>query len=156
MIEFPYGIADFRRIREQGLLYVDRTAHIRELERLGRILVFVRPRRFGKSLWIQTLATYYDLRFAGDFDQLFGGLAAGDAPTPLANRYFVLQWNFSRVDASGGVEQIAESLREHVTSQAKTFAALTSSSSSRSRTPPRVMDWNGSSSPASHRWRSTT
>lgn len=64
MTRFPYGIADFRRIRREGMVYVDRTGHIGDLESLGSILVFLRPRRFGKSLWIQTLATYYDLRYA--------------------------------------------------------------------------------------------
>ncbi len=122
MIRFPYGIADFRRIRQQGRVYVDRTAHIRDIEDLGDVLVFLRPRRFGKSLWIQTLATYYDLRYAGEFDELFGGLAIGQKPTPLANRYFVLQGNFSDVDPSGGVKEIAKSLREHVIYQARAFA----------------------------------
>jgi hypothetical protein len=121
MIELPYGIADFRRIRQQGMVYVDRTSYIREVERLGSTLVFLRPRRFGKSLWLQTLANYYDLRRAGEHAELFGSLAVGREPTPLANRYFVLQWNFSVIDPSGGVEQIAESLREHVSSRAKTF-----------------------------------
>jgi hypothetical protein len=123
MIELPYGIADFRRIRQQRMVYVDRTAHIRELERLGSILVFLRPRRFGKSLWLQTLASYYDLRRQGEMEELFGGLAVGGGPTPLANRYFVLQWNFSNVDAGGGVEQIAESLRRHVCSRAAVFTS---------------------------------
>ncbi len=68
MIHFPYGIADFRRIRRDGMVYVDRTAHLRNLEALGSILVFLRPRRFGKSLWLQTLATYYVLRYADAFD----------------------------------------------------------------------------------------
>ena len=122
MIQFPYGIADFRRIRREGRVYVDRTAHIRNLEDLGDVLVFLRPRRFGKSLWVQTLATYYDLRYAGAFDEIFGGLAIGREPTPLANRYFVLQWNFSTVDASGGIREIAESLEEHVREQIKAFA----------------------------------
>jgi hypothetical protein len=123
MIELPYGIADFRRIRQQGLVYVDRTGYLREVERLGRVLVFLRPRRFGKSLWLQTLANYYDLRRADEHETLFGGLEAGRQPTALAHRYFVLQWNFSVVDPSGGVEKIAASLREHVASQAKTFFA---------------------------------
>ncbi|HEX9731081.1 MAG TPA: AAA family ATPase, partial [Thermoanaerobaculia bacterium] len=123
MIELPYGIADFRSIRQEGLVYVDRTAHVRDLERLGRVLVFLRPRRFGKSLWLQTLANYYDLRRQDEFDELFGGLAIGEDPTPLRNRYFILQWNFATVSASGSVEQIAESLREHVSTRAKTFAA---------------------------------
>lgn len=121
MIQFPYGIADFRRIRREGMVYVDRTAHIRELEKLGSTLVFLRPRRFGKSLWLQTLATYYDLRFADAFEDIFGGLAIAEKTTPLASRYFVLQWNFSNVDPSGGVREIAESLEKHVRDQAKLF-----------------------------------
>jgi len=123
MIEFPYGIADFRRIRQQGLVYVDRTMYLREVEKLGRVLVFLRPRRFGKSLWLQTLANYYDLRRDDEHEALFGGLEVGRNPTALAHAYFVLQWNFSLVDPSGSAEQIAASLREHVASQAKTFAA---------------------------------
>ncbi|HKH50140.1 MAG TPA: AAA family ATPase [Thermoanaerobaculia bacterium] len=87
MIELPYGIADFRRIRQQGMVYVDRTAYLRAIERLGSTL-----------------------EHAG----LFGDLEIGRQPTPLAHQYFVLQWNFSVVDPSGTVEQIAESLREHV------------------------------------------
>ena len=123
MIEYPYGIADFQSIRQQGLVYVDRTDRIRDLERLGRILIFLRPRRFGKSLWLQTLANYYDLRRAGQFDELFGGLAIGNDPTPLANRYFVLQWNFSNVDPGGSLEQIGESIRSHVRSRAAAFVS---------------------------------
>ncbi|MCP4655351.1 MAG: AAA family ATPase, partial [bacterium] len=90
MIQFPYGIADFQSIRREGMFYLDRTAGIRDVERLGRTLVFLRPRRFGKSLWLRTLATYYDLRLADDFDALFGDLDAGREPTPQRNRYFVL------------------------------------------------------------------
>ncbi|MCP4659264.1 MAG: AAA family ATPase [bacterium] len=122
MIELPYGIADFHRIRTQGLVYVDRTSHIRDLERLGSILVFLRPRRFGKSLWLQTLAEYYDLRRADEFDALFGDLAIGRDPTPLRNRYLVMRWNFSQISARGSVDQIAESIRRHVRSRAKLFA----------------------------------
>ncbi len=121
MIQFPYGIADFRRIRREGRVYVDRTAHVRDLEELGDILVFLRPRRFGKSLWLQTLATYYDLRSADAFDEIFGGLDIHRQPTPLAHRFFVLQWNFSTVNASGGAREIAESLEEHVREQIKAF-----------------------------------
>ncbi len=121
MIQFPYGIADFRRIRRESMVYVDRTAHIRAMETLGSILVFLRPRRFGKSLWVQTLATYYDLRYADTFDEIFRGLDIGDQPTPLRNQYFVLQWNFSLVSPRGGVDEIAESLRRHVRNQAELF-----------------------------------
>ncbi len=123
MIQFPYGIADFRRIRQQGMVYVDRTATIRDLERLGSILVFLRPRRFGKSLWLQTLANYYDLRRADEFEALFGGLAIGEDPTPLHNRYFVLQWNFSSVTARGSVQEISESLHGHVSHQVEALVS---------------------------------
>ncbi|MCP4589645.1 MAG: AAA family ATPase, partial [bacterium] len=88
MIRFPYGIADFRRIRQQGRVYVDRTAHIRDIEDLGDVLVFLRPRRFGKSLWIQTLATYYDLRYAEQFDAF---RRFGDRQQPHAARQSLLR-----------------------------------------------------------------
>jgi Predicted AAA-ATPase len=123
MLEFPYGIADFQAIRRDGMVYVDRTSYFREVERLGRTLVFLRPRRFGKSLWLQTLATYYDLRYAGTFDQTFGGLDIRREPTPLANSYFILQWNFSLITPRGGIGDIAESLRRHVRSRAELFLA---------------------------------
>lgn len=122
MLEFPYGIADFYAIRRDRMVYVDRTAHIHDVERLGRTLVFLRPRRFGKSLWLQTLATYYDVRYADEFDEIFGGLAIHRDPTPLRNRFFVLQWNFSNVDPGGSVREIAESLEKHVRDRAKLFA----------------------------------
>jgi len=121
MITFPYGIADFQGIRRRGMYYADRTAYLRDVERLGRTLVFLRPRRFGKSLWLQTLATYYDLRLAEEADVLFGGLAVGREPTPERNSYFVLQWNFSEVSARDSVEEIARRLHGYVNSQIKNF-----------------------------------
>ena len=77
MIKFPYGNSDFHAIRTSGKLYLDRTHHIPLLEQAGEQLVFLRPRRFGKSLWLSTLANYYDLNRAGEFAALFGDLAIG-------------------------------------------------------------------------------
>ncbi|MCP5029654.1 MAG: AAA family ATPase [Actinomycetia bacterium] len=62
------------------------------------------PRRFGKSLWLRTLAAYFDLRLADDFETLFGDLDVGRDPTPERGSYFVLQWNFSEVSARGSVD----------------------------------------------------
>ncbi len=121
MITFPYGIADFQGIRRRGMFYADRTAHLRDVERLGRSLVFLRPRRFGKSLWLQTLSSYYDLRLAGDFEELFRGLAAGREPTAERSSYFVLQWNFSEVSARGTVDDIARRLHAYVNNRIKDF-----------------------------------
>ncbi len=64
MLRFPYGLADFPRLIREGYVYVDRTMHLRDVEALGPQLLFIRPRRFGKSLWLSTLAAYYDLRTA--------------------------------------------------------------------------------------------
>ncbi len=100
-MKLPYGIADFHSLITDGYVYVDRTAHVRTMEELGRSLLFVRPRRFGKSLWLHTLSTYYDLRYRDEHQALFGDLAIGRQPTALAHRYFVLEWNFSNIDPLG-------------------------------------------------------
>ncbi len=97
-MRIPYGVADFYSLRTEGSLYVDRTDRIAVVEDLGRSLLFLRPRRFGKSLWLSTLACYYDLALEGEHERLFGDLAIGGAPTPLAHRYFILRWDFSEID----------------------------------------------------------
>ncbi len=97
-MKIPYGVADFYSLRTEGRLYVDRSDRIAVVEDLGKSLLFLRPRRFGKSLWLSTLACYYDLRLADEHEALFGGLAIGRRPTPLAHRYFVLRWDFSEIN----------------------------------------------------------
>lgn len=94
MMRFPYGLADFYKIREGGYFYVDRTDRIPLIKEVSSQLLFLRPRRFGKSLWLSTLENYYDLARAEDFDRLFGGLKIDQNPTPLHKRYFVLKLNF--------------------------------------------------------------
>ncbi len=69
-MRFPYGTADFRAIRREGYYYADRTDRIRALEQTGKQLLFLRPRRFGKTAWLTTLENYYDLARAGEFDHL--------------------------------------------------------------------------------------
>ena len=121
-MRFPYGIADFRKIREGGYFYVDRTDRIPLLEEAGIQLLFLRPRRFGKSLWLSTLENYYDLARADDFEQMFGGLKIGQNPTPLHNRYFILKLNFSVVDPKGNADAIAASFHRHVNTAIEAFA----------------------------------
>lgn len=113
-MRFSYGIADFRKVREEGYFYVDRTDRIPLIENAGDQLLFLRPRRFGKSLWLSTLENYYDLARAEDFERLFGGLKIGQNPTPLHNRYFILKLNFSVVDPSGDHDAIRSALFDHV------------------------------------------
>ncbi len=97
-MKIPYGVADFYRLRTRGQVYVDRTDRIAIVEDFGDSLLFLRPRRFGKSLWLSTLACYYDLRLEDEHQALFGDLAVGRRPTPLAHRYFVLRWDFSEIN----------------------------------------------------------
>jgi hypothetical protein len=121
IMRFPYGIADFRKIREEGYFYVDRSDRIALLEEAGSQLLFLRPRRFGKSLWLSTLENYYDLARADDFERLFGGLKIGQNPTPLRNRYFILNLNFSVVDPQGDSDAVRASLFHHLNIQIKAF-----------------------------------
>ena len=93
----PYGEADFRRIRLNGWLYVDKTRFVRRLE-AERYVFLVRPRRFGKSLWVSILENYYDRRWEPEFEAVFGGTDIGRDPTDERHRYVVLRFNFSAVN----------------------------------------------------------
>ncbi len=122
MIQFPYGISDFHLIRTKGYLYLDRTVAIPDLETVGRQLVFLRPRRFGKSLLLSTLANYYDLYAADEFPTLFGDLAIGKNPTAERNQYLILRWDFSKVSAQGDLAAITGNLFRHLNECIKGFA----------------------------------
>ncbi|AZR74763.1 AAA family ATPase [Anoxybacter fermentans] len=115
MLKLPYGISDFEVIRKEGYLYVDKTKYIEQLEEIGRYLFFIRPRRFGKSLFLSTLEHYYDINRGSQFERLFGGLYIGKNPTDLRNKFAVLKLNFSglKTDSKGNVE---ESFRKTVLS----------------------------------------
>jgi hypothetical protein len=119
----PYAISDFEKIRLNGFEYIDRTDRIPQTENVGQYLLFLRPRRFGKSLWLSTLKNYYDLNKKDVFDRLFADLWIGKNPTPLANQYFVLKWDFSCVNCSGSNDEIEKSLYKHVNARIERFAS---------------------------------
>jgi Predicted AAA-ATPase len=121
-MKLPYGIADFYKLRTEGYLYVDRTAHLRTIEDASPQLLFLRPRRFGKSLLLSTLENYYDLKKAGEFERLFGDLAIGQNPTPKRNQYFVLKWDFSAVEPGGAPQAVRDALHLHINKQIRDFA----------------------------------
>ena len=102
-LKIPYGIKDFKRIREEGYYYVDKTAFIRRMEERDSFVFFVRPRRMGKSLFVETLYRYYDVNEKANFRKLFGGLDVGENPTKNANKYHVLALDFSIVDRGVGL-----------------------------------------------------
>jgi hypothetical protein len=113
-MKFPYGLSDFATLINEGYFYQDRTDRIPLLEEAGRQLIFIRPRRFGKSLLLSMLEHYYDLNRADQFATLFGSLAIGQNPTPLRNQYFVMKWDFSLVKAQGEVKDIEAALHRHI------------------------------------------
>jgi len=113
-MHFPYGIADFQRVVENKLFYVDRTNLIPKIEQAGDQLIFLRPRRFGKSLLLSMLENYYDIAKADKFDTLFGHLAIGKQPTPLHSSYVIMRWDFSLVSADGNAKEIGECLHQHI------------------------------------------
>ena len=121
-MKFPYGISNFNVIRTENYYYCDRTDRISKLENAGRYLLFIRPRRFGKSLWLSTLRHYYDLKMKENFSKLFRGLAAGNNPTPLQNSYLILQWDFSCVDPTGSILDIRRALHDHINNRIKGFS----------------------------------
>ncbi|QEP42198.1 AAA family ATPase [Ectothiorhodospiraceae bacterium BW-2] len=123
MVKIPYGQGDFKRLRTDGQLYFDRTKLLHDLEAAGRQLLFLRPRRFGKTLWLTLLENYYDIGAASQFETLFGDLAIGPNPTPNRNRYFILKWNFSVVDPNGDLTHITRSLHSHINGEIEFFAA---------------------------------
>jgi len=87
-------------------------------------LLFLRPRRFGKSLWLSTLKNYYDLNKKESFNSMFGDLWVGKNPTPLANQFFVLKWDFSCINCSESNADIEKSLNIHVNNRIKRFASV--------------------------------
>ena len=96
MLKIPYGVSNFERIRTQGYLYVDKTRFIHEVEKTD-FLLHLRPRRFGKSLFLSMMDCYYDVAMAERFDELFGGLHVHENPTENRNNYYMLRFNFSGV-----------------------------------------------------------
>ena len=93
----PYGWADFRAIRLENRLYVDKTRFVHVLEE-ERYVFLIRPRRFGKSCWVSLLDNYYNRTRADDFEAVFSGTHLGRHPTENRHRYVVLRFNFSAFD----------------------------------------------------------
>ena len=100
----PYGVADFAMVIEQNLYYVDKTMFIPELEKQPRNLFFIRPRRFGKSIFLSMLYSYYDCAQSHKFQSLFGNLWIGKHPTSLQGKYQVLFLDFSQI--TGNIDKL--------------------------------------------------
>jgi hypothetical protein len=121
MLKIPYGESDFRKVVTEGYFYQDRTNFIEKLENWSsNYPVFLRPRRFGKSLFVSTLHHYYGIEHKDDFQTLFGDLYIGRNPTESANNYLILRFEFSRID-TGTRESTYKGFLKNAISGARRF-----------------------------------
>ena len=101
MKKLPYGISDYERVMENNYYYVDKTSYIEKLENLAEpYIMFLRPRKFGKTLFTSMLENYYDVKKKDKFEKLYGETYIGKNPTKLKNSYYILKFNFSGIDTS--------------------------------------------------------
>ncbi len=98
MKKIPYGISDFKRLKTENYFFIDKTHYIPKLENSSNYLMFLRPRRFGKSLLIAILEAYYDIGFKDEFEEIFKDTYILNNRTKEASSYMVLGFDFSAVD----------------------------------------------------------
>lgn len=116
----PYGIADFKQVRKENKYLVDKTIFFERMENAGNFLFLVRPRRFGKSLFLDMLETYYDINEKDNFQKLFKGLYVADHPTPEQGEFQVLHLDFSMVGSD--LENLYENFNRYLSQRCLLFA----------------------------------
>jgi len=118
--KIPYGISDFKDIQENNYYFVDKTNYIKKLENLNeRFILFLRPRRFGKSLFLAVLEGYYDSYYKKDFDMMFKDTYIYKHQTKLASSYCVMRFDFSGID----INDVENSFKEYVLSILNAFVS---------------------------------
>lgn len=110
-LKIPYAVGNFEEIRNNGYYFVDKTEYLRELEKY-KVPVFLRPRRFGKTLLCSILQCYYDVNRKDKFKLLFNTLSIGKNPTGEQNSYMVLRFNFSKVQVDMNLEILSENFSD--------------------------------------------
>ena len=121
MKKLPTGISNYEKLKEEDYYYIDKTMYIEKLENYPNpSLMFLRPRKFGKTLFTNTLENYYDILKKNKFDKLFGDTYIGEKPTPNKNRYYILKFNFSGIDTTT-IEDTIEGFKREVASSVDVF-----------------------------------
>ncbi|KPA13378.1 hypothetical protein MHK_006417, partial [Candidatus Magnetomorum sp. HK-1] len=110
--KIPYGEADFGKIIQNNMFYIDKTKYIHSLEDLSNYIFIIRPRRFGKSLWINMLQYYYDINLKNQFSELFKDTYIEKNPTSNKNTYLTIAFNFAMVDPS--IDRVQEAFQRYV------------------------------------------
>ena len=101
----PYGISDFKQLRDEGKYFVDKTMYLPVMEVTDNFLFLIRPRRFGKSVFLSMLRAYYDINERDNFHELFKGLWIADNPTKARGKFQILYLDFSAI---GGTSEVLE------------------------------------------------
>ena len=121
MKKLPYGISNYEELITDEYYYVDKTPYIEKLENLSeKRIMFLRPRKFGKTLFTSMLENYYDTQKADKFQRLYGETYIGKNPTKLKNSYHILRFNFSGIDTSTYKTTI-KGFKKEVASSVKVF-----------------------------------
>ena len=121
MKEIPYGISNYEELIEENYYYVDKTSYIEKLESLAqKRIMFLRPRKFGKTLFTSVLENYYDINKKDSFDKLFGETYIGKHQSKLRNSYYILRFNFSGIDTDN-VQKTINNFKEKVTASIQDF-----------------------------------
>ena len=120
--KIPYGLTDYVLVMTDNYYYVDKTQYIEMLEQTARYLFLIRPRRFGKSLFLNMLNCYYDVKYADRFDELFGNQYIGKHPTVEQGKYLVLRFNFSMVRATD--DKLEAAFNRHISLETEYFASV--------------------------------
>ena len=107
----PYGMQNFEDVIKEDCYYVDKTSFIEQIEESNMYFLFIRPRRFGKTLTLSMLENYYDINKKDKFDEIFGKLYIGQNPTPEHNTYLIIRLNFAEVAA--GLDDYKDGLDNH-------------------------------------------
>ena len=114
-LKMPYGISNYEKIINDGYYYVDKTMYIEKLENLPETnIMFLRPRKFGKTLFTSVLENYYDKNKKDSFEKLYGNTYIGKNPTKLKNSYCILRFNFSGINTENE-ETTMKGFKEKVT-----------------------------------------
>lgn len=114
MKKIPYGISDYGLLIKDNYYYIDKTMYLEELENLGDTLVFLRPRRFGKTLFTSMMSYYYDINSKDKFEELFKDTYVYDNPTCNKNNYYVLKFDFSGISNYSELNDIMKSFNSSI------------------------------------------
>ena len=121
MKKLPYGISNYDELIEENYYYVDKTKYIEKLENLAeKRIMFLRPRKFGKTLFTSMIENYYDIKKEDRFEELFKETYIGKNPTEMKNSYYILRFNFSGIDTENK-ETTIKGFRKEVASSVKLF-----------------------------------